>query len=236
MTTLQAILFPIIEVMRLILDMGYAIFHSHGASIILLSIVVTIVTWPISRYADKLQKAENALQKQMAPRIHEVKQNLKGEQQFLEIEKIYKEHNYHPIKSVRSVAGLALQIPFLLSALLLLLSYPPLVETSFGVLHNLSKPDALLGLSFGAPILPDAVNILPFFMVALSVTESYISPTITAANRLKANLVAGVLFLLVYALPAAVVLYWTCNNCWSLLRAFYARYSVSRREKRAAVA
>lgn len=226
MAILKTILFPIIEVMKFILEAGYGIFQSYGMAIIILSIVITIATLPVSKYAVKLQKAENALQKKLVPRVREAKSVYKGEEQFLAIEKIYKEFNYHPINSIRSVAGLALQIPFLLSALLLLLSYAPLDGASFGIIGDLGKPDALISLPATIPLVPSYINILPIIMVALSITESFVSPDITAESMPKANIVAGVLFLLVYALPVAVVFYWTCNNFWSLLRAAYARYSL----------
>lgn len=217
MIYLELILYPIILVMSWILELGHFIFSSYGAAIIFLSLVVSTLTYPLSLYAKKIEHKEALLQQKMAPGIRQAKADYKGERQFLEIEKIYKEHGYHPIQSLRSLGGIALQLPFLLSAMLLLWGYPAFSETSFLVLPDLSQPDGLVSLPAGFGV--DRINLLPFVMTSFSLTESFLHRDMNAAARVKVWIISIVLLALVYALPSSVLLYWTFNNLFSLSRA-----------------
>ena len=223
MMYLELILYPIILVMKWVLELGHILFSSYGLAIIFLSIVVSIATYPLSIWATRVQEKDTLLRKAMQPKIDEAKAKYKGEERFLEIEKIYKEHGYHPLHSMRSVVGIAPQIPFLLSSLLLLWHYPPLVNTPFLILPDLSRPDGLIPaltvLSTGP------INLLPLVMTALSVIESFVRTDMDSAARIKIWIVYLVLLVLVYTLPSAVLLYWTCSNLLSLLKASLNAYA-----------
>ena len=115
MEFLEMILFPLIYVLESVLMVLQSLTGSYGVSIILLSVFVAIFTYPLAIHALKMEIKDNQLHQMMAPRIQYAKANFKGETRFIEIEKIYKEHKYHPIHSVKSAASFILQLPFLLS-------------------------------------------------------------------------------------------------------------------------
>lgn len=197
-----------------ILSLGVALTGSQGLAIILLSIVVFICITPLRKFAARMQQEETAIQNKLAAPIREAKAKYKGEAQFNEIERIYKEFNYHPIKSTRSALGLVVQIPFLLSALLLLLHHPEMQGTPFLFIHDLGASDGLIRLPLGGP-----VNVLPVVMLGLSVIESLMAAEGRLSMALRDNMIGVVIFVIVYPLASALVLYWTCNNVWSLLSA-----------------
>ena len=214
MELLETILFPLIYVLELALEIFQGLTGSYGIAIILLSVFVAIVTYPLSIHAQKIELRDKHLHQAMEPKLQYAKTNFKGERQFNEIEKIYKEHNYHPIKSVKSAAGFALQLPFLLSCLLLLWNFQPLAGQSFLFLTDLSQPDGTF--SVGA----NAINILPLVMVAITLCETAIKPELALMGRVRFSMITLVILALIYTLPSAVVLYWTTSNTISLVRTF----------------
>ena len=112
MEFLETILFPLIYLLEFVLEVFQGLTGSYGMAIILLSAFVAVITWPLAFHAHKIELRDKQLHQAMAPKLQYAKANFKGEQQFNEIEKIYQEHNYHPIKSVKSAAGFVLQLPF----------------------------------------------------------------------------------------------------------------------------
>jgi len=212
MELLETLLFPLIYVLEVFLEFFNSYTGSYGIAIILLSVFVAILTYPLAIYGQRLEVRDKKLHEVMAPKILHAKQNFKGEQQFNEIEKIYKEHNYHPIKSVKSAAGFVLQLPFLLSCLLLLWDYPPMAGQDFLFLDDLSQPDELF---FVAGI---GVNIMPLVMTAITLWETSIKPEMTPEGRINFTIITLVILALIYTLPSAVVLYWTTSNVISLAR------------------
>ena len=219
MIYLEFVLYPIIFPMKWILELGHFLFSSYGVAIIFLSIVVSTVTYPLSVLAGKIREKEADIRNAMEPRIKEAKVKYKGEKRFLKIAKIYAEHGYHPIHSLRSIGGIALQIPFLLSALLLLWNYSPLTDTPFLILQDLSRPDGLVSLPSALTI--GKLNVLPFMMMAFSTIESFVQKYLDISSRVKVWIISIVLFFLVYSLPSSVLLYWTINSFLSLLRACF---------------
>ena len=211
------ILYPIISLLEIVLELFKSITGSYGLAIILLSLFVSVITYPLSLYGQKVEVKVKNLHDEMDPRIKKIKEDFKGEKQFNEIEKVYKEYNYHPIYSVKSVAGFALQLPFLISCLLLLIDYTPLVGENFLFLTDISKPDSLISInSF-------SINVLPLLMASITLVETSIKPEMTSAGRNKFYFVTFGILILIYTLPSAVVLYWMTSNIISLLQTLRRR-------------
>jgi len=208
MDILRNILYPIIWVMSWLLEAFNSVLGSYGLSIIALSLLMTIFTYPITRYGAKIEKRFNDKTETMAPFLAEIKTKYKGEQQFRKIERLYEEYNYHPIKSLASASGFLIQFPFLLAAMLLFLDYPSIEGLKFGIISDLSTSDHLL---------PNGINLLPFVMSAIAIVDSFLKVDMTSGARNKFIFISFVLCALVYLLPAAVILYWCFNNLWSLL-------------------
>jgi YidC/Oxa1 family membrane protein insertase len=213
----EVVLGPIIWVMTQVLEMAHGLTGSYGLAIIVLSFVVSLALTPLALISRRGEQREKALHDAMKPGIEEAKARYKGEQRFNAIEKVYKAHNYHPIMALRSLSGLALQLPFLVAALLLLVDYPALQGAGFLVLPDLSEPDRLVRLG------EFALNVLPLLMVAISLLDAWANPLMGREAAARFAILAIGLFILVYALPSGVVLYWTCNNAWALARTLLRR-------------
>jgi membrane protein insertase Oxa1/YidC/SpoIIIJ len=101
---------------------------------------------------------------------------------------------------------------------------------------DLAMPDQAAALPFTLPFFGAHLNLLPFVMTAFTVLaarwqeDASLAPALRQGQRLRLYAMAGVFLLLLYTFPAGMVLYWTANNFWHLLRVAWDR---SRRRKAA---
>ena len=220
MAMLETTLFPLIWLMDQIMRGVAAVTGSWGLAIVTLSLLVRIPMTPLIRWADRLVSAEHQKQQDMAPELRNAKAKFSGREQFEAIESIYEKFGYHPIQALKLSLPLAVQIPFLLSALVLLIDHRSLINTHFLFIDPLTKPDALLPLGEGFYI-----NLLPVVLTFFALLESYVRPGTSAGVQMQFAVIAVVIALLIYSLPAAVCLYWTASNLWSLLTTLVHKYS-----------
>lgn len=206
----ELLLSPVIWVMDQVVWLIHKLFGSYGIAIIGLSIMARLALAPIGRIAARAEAKEQAVQAAMSADIANAKKTLKGREQFEAIDRIYQAHGYHPIKGVVALLPIALQIPFLLSALFLLTDHPSIMGERFLFIRDLAEPDGLL------PLGSLHINILPILLTGIAVYESTIRPAMTRPARVRFLIVSAVIAALIYPLPAAVCLYWLTSNLWSL--------------------
>ena len=196
------------------------------ATLLALSLIVNILVFPLYRRADKLQSEQREREKAMESRISHIKKTFKGDEKVMMLQAYYRICDYKPVYALRGVSSLFLQIPFFIAAFRFLsgvsvLKGMPSILLSF--IHNpygpvylikdLGLPDGALSL-FGHPI-----NILPILMTLINI----ISGTVYSKGHLRKEKIqlyvtALVFLVLLYNSPAGLVIYWTFNNLFSLLK------------------
>ncbi len=131
------------------------------------------------------------------------------------LRQLYRLHGYHPVYALRSLAPLAIQVPFFIAAFGLLSHYPAFEGVGFLFLPDLARPDRLLG----------GVNLMPWLMTALNLYALHLyGRQLNRAAWAQGVLVALLFLFLLYDSPAGLVLYWSCNNLLSVLKsAWYTR-------------
>ncbi len=212
-------IWPIETSMDAILAISTAITGSIGFSAIILSLAVNCLLIPLSSIAEKWQHQEKLTQQKLAPFVEEIKAVFTGQERFMMLETLYKQHHYHPLLAIKASAGLLLQIPFFFAAYQLLNNYAPLQEQSFLFIPDLSAPDSsfmVAGIS---------IHILPILMTAINIASAYVySAHLPSKERKKQYALAIIFLVLLYSSPSALVLYWTVSNCFSLTRNLLRRY------------
>jgi YidC/Oxa1 family membrane protein insertase len=222
MSILPWVLAPIIEAMRLVLVALFQLTGSYGVAIILLSVVVRLVTAPISRIAAKASARDREVRLAMESELSAIRATSKGRERFDRTEALYNTHNYHPIKSMVSLLPLFLQIPFLLAALFLLSDYTPLSGQRFLLVPDLLEPDGLL------PLGGVSVNVLPLLITLIAFAESAIKVDSTRSERMQFLIIGLVIVVLIYPAPASVCLYWLTSTVLSFFRSSFDRARQSR--------
>jgi YidC/Oxa1 family membrane protein insertase len=202
---------------------------SWGLAIMAMSLVVHVLMLPLSRLAERFQQQVHATEARLAPELHRIKKEYKGEQQSVKILALYKTERVHPLYSLKSLLGVAVVIPVFIGAFDMLAENIYLLNTSFLWITDLSHSDAVLQLPFTVPFFGSELNLLPFLMTGLSVAASAMHnppaqhPDLRKRQLRNMLLMALGFFALFYTFPAGMVLYWTTNNLISVIKSLWAR-------------
>jgi|GEM_PF-672057 len=205
----------LIEFLRSILEFFFALTSSHGWSIILLSFAVTIIMLPFFWVAEVIQEKERARKLRMQPALDKLKDVDNQQEKYYYTRNIYRQHDYSPMYALTGLLGLLIQIPFFLAAYWMLLLYSPLEGVSFGLVTDLSQPDGLLSFQ------GFSINGLPFLMAGINLLAGHLYlEKGNKGERIQQLVLAIVFLILLYNLSAALVLYWTMNNAFSIGKNF----------------
>lgn len=186
---------------------------SYGASLLLLSLAITVATAPLKKLTASLQAEEKHVTERMAPFLAQIRATLHGAERQAAINRLYRRFSYHPLMALRSSVGLLIPVPFLIAAFYMIEGFTPLAGQPFGPIADLSRPDGLLG----------PVNLLPLLMTAINVAAVCTTPGFGRRDRVQALFVAGLFLVLLYAMPSALLVYWTFNNALFLAGNFLSR-------------
>jgi len=208
----------------LLLDLIMRGLSSAGLAIILLSLAVKIILWPLTRIADGWQEEVNRIQSRIQPRIDDVRRRFKGEEAHNLTLQIYRDEGVHPLFTLKSLGGFAIQVPMFIAAFDMLADNFALSGRSFLWIGDLAAPDRFAALPFTLPFFGTDLNLLPAIMTlftvlsALTQREASLTPALLKKQRRQLYLMAAGFFLLFYTFPAGMVLYWTANNVWHFLK------------------
>jgi len=213
-------IYPIEYVLKLIFETFYHYTDSYIMATIILSIVVSTVLLPFYYWADRLQAKERKITQRLKPTIDEFKSVYSGSKLHAVTSTLYRQNNYHPIYSLRSVMGLLVQVPFFIAAYHFLSTYQPIVGVETWLFKDLGAPDGWLYIG------SLHINVMPFIMTYVNLVSGFtFTRDMSKSEEIQIWVLAVVFLVLLYASPALLVLYWTMNNVFSLFRtAFERRY------------
>lgn len=171
-----------------------------------LSIFVSTVTLPLYNRADHYQLEGIKKRSQMDAMVSHIRKTFKGDERYFMLNAYYKEQDYKPYYALKSSLSLFLQIPFFMVAYNALSAYD--YKDQF-----LSNPDALL--QFGGI----SINVLPVIMTLINLVSGYIyTRDMKFKDKWQVFLLPLVFLVLLYRSPAALIIYWTSNNIYSLIK------------------
>lgn len=204
------LVFPLEGILGFLLDALFGIAKSFGLSIIILSLLVNIFLLKIFILTDKKAEFEAERKKRLDLRIKAWKSVYKKAKLFAFTQTLYRQNRYHPIYALSALGGLAVQIPFFY-AMYFVVKNADIKGVSFLWISDLSAPDVILG-----------VHILPILMTIISLVNVWIVAKEKGA-RIQGIIIALIFLVLLYQMPSALVLYWTSNMAFSLIRAIIAK-------------
>ena len=209
---------PIRFILEFLFVLFIRIFDAPGMAVVFLSVVVCTLSLPIYLVADRWQKEERDLQKRMKEKLKSIRKFFKGDERQMIINAYYRQMGYSPVFILKSSVGLLLQIPFFIAAYHFLSRTSMLSGVSFLFLPDLNSPDALLKLPvsiFGIA----ALNLMPFLMTVINLFSSLIyAKDFGKRERIQLVAMSLVFLVLLYQSPSGLVLYWTMNNVYSLIK------------------
>lgn len=195
-----------------LLGFFYSLVHNWGLAIIILSVAVYFLLFPLSIKQMKSMKEMQILQ----PKIEALRIELKDNPQKLnkQIMELYKEHKVNPLGGCLPIL---LQMPIFFALYQALIRSVALRGAHFLWIKDLSSPDQAFVFKNSIPFLGNQVNVLPILMAIGMFVQQKISmakATGDAAQQQKMMLIImpvifGVIF---YQMPSGLVLYWFVNS------------------------
>ncbi|MFA5092409.1 MAG: membrane protein insertase YidC [Candidatus Omnitrophota bacterium] len=195
-----------------LLGFFYSLVHNWGWALIILSVAVYFLLFPLSIKQMRSMKEMQILQ----PKIEALRNEYKNNPQRLnkEIMDLYKEHKVNPLSGC---LPLILQMPIFFALYQALIRSVALRGAHFWWIKDLSSPDRLFVFKNSIPILGNQLNILPILMAIGMFVQQKISmakATGDSAQQQKIMIVVmpimfGVIF---YQMPSGLVLYWFVNS------------------------
>jgi len=209
----RVIIYPIELILEFFFSFFFKSFENYGIAIVGVSFVVSILTLPLYHASESLQRKERAQRDALAPGIKRIKTTFKGDEQYMMLTTFYRQNHYHPLYALRSSLSLLIQIPFFIAAYHFLSSMGQLRHASFSFIPNLGAPDHMLVIG-GVHL-----NLLPIAMTIINIVAGAIySKGFALREKIQLYGMAGIFLLLLYNSPSALVLYWTLNNVFSLVK------------------
>ena len=220
------ILYPIELVLQIIFSVISRLSGTTVLSLIALSLVVNIIVLPLYNRADKIQEEAKDKENKIAPMVKHIKQTFSGDERFMLLQTCYRQNGYSPLNVLKSSVSVLLQVPFFMGAYNMLSGNEILANVGLGPIRNLSEPDRLITIG------GFQVNILPIIMTLINVVASYIyAKGFPLKTKIQMYGLAAVFLVLLYNSPSGLVVYWICNNIFSLGKNIVNKIISSKRKK-----
>jgi YidC/Oxa1 family membrane protein insertase len=208
---------PVTRLFSWLLRVLYSVIPNYGVAIILITILVKIVTAPLTHKSLKSMQGMAALQ----PKMKEIQEKYKDDRQKQseELMKLYREGGANPIAGC---LPMLLQFPFFIGLYYALRSSIALRQAPFfGWIQDLSLPETL----FVIPGIELPMRVLPLIMGASMVLSQRMTPTtMDPAQARMMNTVMPIMFtVLFYQFASGLVLYWLVNNLLQIGQQVYMR-------------
>src|SRR5437773_3460493 len=188
---------------------------SYGIAILVLTLVVRLVLWPLQTKANQTMR-KTAL---LAPKMQELREKYKDDPTRMnqEVMKLYKEYGINP---AGGCLPMLIQVPIFFGLFTMLRQAVELRNAKFLWIHDLSQPDTVAHLPvFGWP-----VNVLPLIMGATQIWLMQMTPKTGDATQRRVMMFTPLIFLVFcYNFAAALALYYTAQNLFSILQFYQNR-------------
>jgi membrane protein insertase Oxa1/YidC/SpoIIIJ len=183
-----------------------------GSRLGVFSVIVNLVLLPIYIQMEESSRRMREVKAQVDRDVGRMRRYFRGRERYFYVRAVYRQHRYHPISALFGSADLFIQILVFATVFRFLSDLPALAGQSFGPIADLSRPDGLLG----------GLNFLPLLMTAINVASAF-AYVDERSKRIQALALAALFLVLLHSSPSGLVLYWTANNLFSLLRNLLGR-------------
>ena len=213
------ICYPIVWV----LNFFNSLIPNYGIAIILLTILVRLIFWPLTHKSTVGMKKMQELQ----PKMKEIQAKFKDNPQRLQQETwaLYRSEKVNPMSSC---LPMLVQIPVFIALFNVLRSAVELRYAPFLWIGDLSEPEGLLAayLPFGG------LNILPILMAVSTALQSAFTPSTGDKNQQKMMMVIMPVMMLVMfsSFPSALSLYWFLSNLFSIVQMWCIRRKTAKEQ------
>ncbi|MDF2376359.1 MAG: membrane protein insertase YidC [Verrucomicrobiales bacterium] len=195
-------------IMGLVFLKGYV--GGYGLAIILITLMIRLIIWPVYAKSARSMKRMSKL----TPMMKEIREKYEDNPQKMNEEtmKLYRTYNINPLGGC---LPMFIQLPIFLAFYRMLWSAAELRHESFLWVDDLAMPDTM----FMIPGLDIPFNLLPILMGITSFIQIAITPKTGDKTQQMIFMLMPLIFLVIcYNFAAALALYWTTSNAFSILQ------------------
>jgi YidC/Oxa1 family membrane protein insertase len=207
---------PCLYLMNLI----YQYIPNYGIAIILLTILIKILFWPLG---NKSYQSMNQMRK-LQPKMKELQERYKDDRQKMnqELMNLYRAYKVNPLGGC---IPMLIQIPVFIALYRMLYQAIELRHAPFFLwINDLSAPDRLFQFEGYIPLMqePYGIPVLTIIMGGTMFLQQKMSPAPGDPSQAKMMMFLPLFFTFIFInFPAGLVLYWLVNNVASILQQYY---------------
>lgn len=196
------------------LKLTYRYVGSYGISIIILTVIIKLLLWPLTTKSTMAMKKMQKLQPEIKAIQEKYKDDPKKQQEEMML--LYRKYGYNPMGGC---LPMLIQLPIFVALYQALSNAIELHKTPFLWIADLSLPDKV-GAIFGFPIHPLAIA-MGLGMVA----QQLLTPKMGDPSQQKMMYFMPIIFtVLFYNMPSGLVLYWFVNQLLTMGQTTYLQY------------
>lgn len=211
------IILPLMKIYGLVYEFLLPESLGEGWRLIVFSLLINFLLIPIYAQMELLSREKKLVKESVEKDVKRLKKHFRGRELYYYIRTAYRQNHYNILSTFLGSADLFIQILVFATVFRFLSSYELLQGVSFGPIPNLGAPDHLLW----------GLNLIPILMTALNMLSVlvYIKDR---KQRYKGWVISIFFLVLLYQSPSGLVIYWTTNNLFSLIRNII--YSISNKQ------
>lgn len=200
----------------------YSVIPNYGVAIIILTLLVKLVLWPLGQ---KSYKSMNEMKK-IQPLMKEIREKYKDDKQRMnkEVMGLYRTYKVNPLGGC---LPMVVQLPVFFALYRMLYEAIELRHAPFFLwIDDLSAPDRLFRFDFTVPFMepPFGIPVLTIVMGASMLLQQKMSPPMGDATQAKMMMFMPIIFTVIFInFSSGLVLYWLVNNLLSIGQQYYTQ-------------
>ncbi|MGD8290555.1 MAG: membrane protein insertase YidC [Desulfobacterales bacterium] len=198
----------------------YSVIPNYGIAIIILTILIKIILWPLG---SKSYKSMSEMKK-IQPLMKEIREKYKNDKKKMneEVMSLYRTYKINPLGGC---LPMVVQLPVFFALYRMLYQAIELRHAPFFLwIDDLSAPDRLFNFSFSIPFMepPYGIPVLTIIMGGTMLLQQKMSPPMGDPTQAKMMMFMPLIFTVIFInFSAGLVLYWLVNNILSISQQYY---------------
>lgn len=219
---------PFAKFLFILMNFFYLVTSSWGISIILLTIALRVMLYPLNAWSIK----STMKMQEIAPKVSIIQEKHKKDPKRAqqEVMNLYREKGVNPLSGC---FPLLIQLPFLIGMFDLLKSTFELRGASFipGWIDNLTAPDVLFSWNFSIFFIGTDFHLLPFLLGAVMWAQQRFSASTPKdksqmtdqqkQQKMMGNVMTIVFTVMFYHFPSGLNIYWLSSMALGILQQWY---------------
>lgn len=204
---------PLAKGLLWLLKLFHALFRNYGVAIIILTILVRLAMYPLTKKSSEAMKKSQSQMKIIQPMVDEVKKKYSADPQRMQVEtmKVFRKYGVNPMSGMWGCLMMLPQMPIFFAMFTMLQNSAELRGEPFMLwIDDLTAPDMMFSI-FGLP-----VRALPILMTVGTLLQQRMLPAASPMGgnqqKMMMYLMPLIFFFLFYNWASGLNLYWGAST------------------------